>query len=67
MTQNSVDTDFVDGLQLIIDSLIKEDESDTFEESTAIEKVLPLAALGAIGGAVAGAAGKAVGEVAEVA
>jgi len=66
MTENNVDTNFVDGLQLIIDSLIKEDESDTFEESTAIEKILPLAALGAIGGAVAGAAGKAVGEVAEV-
>jgi len=65
MTENNVDTNFVDGLQLIIDSLIKEDESDTFEESTAIEKVLPLAALGAIGGAVAGAAGKAVGEVVE--
>jgi len=74
MTQNSVDTDFVDGLQLIIDSLIKEDESDTFEKSTAINvnptetelaKILPLAALGAIGGAVAGAAGKAVGDVVE--
>jgi len=65
MTQNNVDTDFVDGLQLIIDSLIKEDESDIFDESTNIEKILPLAALGAVGGAVAGAVGQAVGDVVE--
>jgi len=57
MTESNVDTDFVDGLQLIIDSLIKEDESDIFEESTAIEKALPLAA---VGGAIAGAVGQAV-------
>jgi len=55
MTENKVDIDFVDGLQLIIDSLMK-------DSSTDIEKVLPLAALGAIG-AVAGAAGQAVGDV----
>lgn len=67
MTQNNVDTDFVDGLQLIIDSLIKEDEGSNLEdeESNEIEKALPLAALGAVGGAVAGAVGDAVGQVAE--
>ena len=61
MTQSNIDTDFVDGLQLIIDSLIKEDESDIFDKSTAIEKIGPLAAVPAAIGAGLGAVGRVAG------
>jgi len=67
MTQNKVDTDFVDGLQLIIDSLIKEgsEQQEPFnknfsdEESNDIEKIIPLAAIPAAVGAGLGAVGRA--------
>ena len=85
MTQNSVDVDFVDGLQLIIDSLIKEDEGSNLEdededvnllvntshtdeageESTEVEKGIPLAAIGAGLGALARGAVRGVGAVAQ--
>jgi len=58
MTQSNVDTDFVEGLQLIIDSLMKESD---YDDSTEVEKALPaLAAIPAAVGVGLGTAARAV-------